>query len=101
MLSPLTQIPLLPRASFQSSFSSSGYAVSREIRTAPTAFGRGRAGRPWAIIEIMALRDLESLQRAAEHLTPDEQIQLAEFLIARARRERHGVKKVDLSPFYG
>jgi len=49
----------------------------------------------------MALRDLESLQKAAEKLPPDEQLQLAQFLIAKVRREKYGVKNVDLSPFYG
>jgi len=49
----------------------------------------------------MALRDLESLQKAAEKLPPDEQLQLAQFLLQRAGKLAVKGRVVDLNKYAG
>lgn len=49
----------------------------------------------------MVPRDLEELQRDAEELTPDQQLQLAAFLIQRARGRTYTAKVVDLNKHAG
>ena len=49
----------------------------------------------------MALRDLEKLQKAAEKLPPDEQIELAQFLLKRAGKLVVKGKVVDLNKYAG
>ena len=48
----------------------------------------------------MAMRDFDRLQREAELLTPEEQVRLAEYLMARVKRSTSGTQ-VELSAFYG
>jgi hypothetical protein len=49
----------------------------------------------------MALRDLEKLQKAAEKLPPDEQLQLVQFLLQRAGKLVVKGKVVDLNKYAG
>ncbi len=49
----------------------------------------------------MAMRELKHLQEEAEKLTQDQQLELAQFLIERARRKKYVAKPVDLNKFAG
>lgn len=47
------------------------------------------------------MRDLEQLQKDSAKLSTEEQLKLAEYLIARARRQKRPDPKQDIGEFYG
>ena len=49
----------------------------------------------------MAQRDLDQIKQAAENLTNEQLLDLAQYLLEKARKPRYPVKKADLSEFYG
>jgi hypothetical protein len=49
----------------------------------------------------MALRKLDEIKQQANSLSDEEKLELAQYLIGRARTEKYPIQEVDLSNFYG